>query len=329
VFRVAITDYLPAPATLEERELAGLATVECLCARLPQELEGRVEHFDGLIVFHEIRLPANIIRRLERCRVIVRGGVGFDNVDLAAARDRGIRVCNVPDYGVDEVADHALALMLAVNRGFVRVERQLRQTLEPWDKRAVEPVPRLAGKTFGVIGLGRIGAATALRARAFRMRVIACDPYLRPGLEKVFDVPLVDLDTLLRESDVVSLHTPLTEETRHLISAAALAQMKPTAILVNTARGAVVDVDALAEALEQGRLAGAGIDVLPGEPPESSLPLIRLWRQTRQPPVNLMITPHTAFYSEAAVEEIRVKAAREVGRVLRGLPPRNPVDRDV
>src|SRR4029453_7512423 len=130
--------------------------------------------------------------------------------------------------------------------------------------------PRLAGRTLGIIGLGRIGAATAMRAKALRMRVIAVDPYLRPGLEKVYDVPLVDLDTLLRESDVVSIHTPLTDETRGLIGAAALAKMRPDACLVNTARGAVVDVNALAEALEAGRLAGAGIDVLPCEPPDAS-----------------------------------------------------------
>jgi D-3-phosphoglycerate dehydrogenase/C-terminal binding protein len=325
VHQVFITDYLAPPATLEEHELAGLARVDCLLAHHPSDLVGRVEDADALIVFHEITLPADLIGRLRRCQVIVRGGVGFDNVDLAAAQARGIPVCNVPDYGVDEVADHALALMLAVNRGFARVERALRRTLQPWDKRAVEPVPRLAGQTLGIVGLGRIGAATALRAKALRMRVIACDPYLRPGLEKVFGVPLVDLDTLLRESDVVSLHTPLTNETRGLINAAALARMKPTAILVNTARGAIVDVDAVVEALQAGRLFGAGIDVLPVEPADPANPLVRLWQEDRQPPVNLVLTPHTAFYSEAAVTEIRVKAAQEVARVLRGEPPRNAV----
>lgn len=324
--RVAITDYQHPPATLEERELAGLASVDCLLAHRAEDLVGRVESYDALIVFHEISLPAAIINRLDRCRVIVRGGVGFDNVDLAAAAARGIPVCNVPDYGVDEVADHALALALALNRGFVRVERALRRTLQPWDKRAVEPVPRLAGQTFGVLGLGRIGAATALRARALRLRVIACDPYLRPGLEKVYGVPLVDFDTLLRESDILSLHTPLTDETRGLIGVNALARTKPGALLINTARGAIVDTDALAQALEAGHLGGAGIDVLPTEPATASQRLVRLWQEDRQPPLNLILTPHTAFYSEAAVEEIRIKSAREVARVLRGQPPRNPVN---
>jgi len=325
MYRVCITDALPAPATIEQRELQDLAQVECLLAASHKDLEGRVEDADALIVFHEISLPAETIQRLRRCRVIVRGGVGFDNVDLAAAAERGIPVCNVPDYGVDEVADHAMALALALNRGLVPVERSLRQKLQPWDKRAVEPISRLAGQTFGILGLGRIGAATAMRAKSFRMRVIACDPFLRPGLEKSLDVPLVDFDTLLRESDILSLHTPLTDQTRNIINAEAFARMKPTAILVNTSRGAVVDLDALASVLTQGNLFGAGIDVLPVEPATTDSALVRLWREERTQPINLIITPHTAFYSESGLEEIRVKSAQEIARALRGQPLRNRV----
>ncbi len=324
--QVYITDCLAPPALIEERELAGLARVECLLARSGNELIGRIENADAIILFHEISLSADLIARLERCKVIVRGGVGFDNVDLLAAGERGIPVCNVPDYGVDEVADHALALMLALNRGLVRVERSLRRTLKPWDKDAVQPVPRLAGRTIGIVGLGRIGAATALRARAHRMNVIACDPHLRPGLEKVYNVPIVDLETLLRESDVVSMHTPLTDETRGLINARTLARMKPGALLINTARGAVVDTDAVADALESGHLGGAGIDVLASEPATPSQRIVRLWQEDRQPPVNLILTPHTAYYSDAAIEEIRVKSAQEVARALRGETLRNPVN---
>jgi phosphoglycerate dehydrogenase-like enzyme len=149
------------------------------------------------------------------------------------------------------------------------------------------------------------------------MRVIACDPYLRPGLEKVLNVQMVDLDTLLAESDVVSLHTPLTEETRNLIDARALGKMKSTAILINTARGAVVDIEALATALRDGKLAGAGIDVLPSEPPKPEAPLIQLW-QANNPPLNLIITPHTAFFSNEGMVEMREKAAREIRRGLKG-----------
>lgn len=326
MFRVVITDYLAPPATIEQEQLAGFATVECLLARSHDALIGHIEQADALIVFHEVDIPAPIIDRLERCRVLVRCGVGFDSVDLAAAGAKGICVSNVPDYGVDEVADHAIALMLACQRGLFVADRRLRDAMEPWNYHAVEPVFRLAGATMGIIGLGRIGTATALRAKALKMRVLACDPYIAPGHEKSVGVEMVDLATLLAESDVVSLHVPLTDETRSMIDAAALGRMKPSAILVNTARGAVVDTDALADALRQKRLSGAGVDVLPTEPPDPASRLIKLWREPGDPPVNLAITPHCAFYSEAGMVEMRIKAAEEVARVLRGDPPRSCVN---
>ena len=188
MFKVVITDYVSPPVEPEETIFSGLAKVECLQARSVGELEGRVEDADAIIVFHEVSLPAGIIDQLEKCRVIVRGGVGYDAVDFRRAAERGIPVCNVPDYGVDEVADHAIGMMIACSRGFLRVERELKQSLEPWDCRAVEPVPRLAGATRGMVGRGRIGQAPAQRAKAMRMRVIAHDPYLRPGTEKVLGV---------------------------------------------------------------------------------------------------------------------------------------------
>ena len=316
--KVVITDYLAPPADLEQKELDGLARVECLQAHHNVELRGRLSDADAIILFHEVTMPAEIIAEAERCRVIVRCGVGFDSVDLKAAGARRIAVCNVPDYGVDEVADHAIALMLACLRGILRVERTVRSTLRPWDKRAVVSVPRLAGLTVGIIGLGRIGSATALRAKAFKMHVLAHDPYVRPGTDKVLGVQMVDLPALLAQSDVISLHTPLTDETRNLIDRQALSQMKPTAILINTARGAVVNTNSLAEALRTGKLAGAGLDVLPQEPPTADDPLIKLWQQQAEPFVNLVITPHTAFYSEAGMVEMRQKAAQEIGRALRG-----------
>ncbi|MBC8001809.1 MAG: C-terminal binding protein [Opitutaceae bacterium] len=324
--KVVITDYLAPPADIEQRELQGLAEVHCLQARRNEELPGKLGNADAVIVFHEITLEANVIAELDCCRVIVRCGVGFDAVDIKAAGARGIPVCNVPDYGVDEVADHAIGLMLACNRGIVRAERTLRHTLAPWDKRAAGSVPRLSEMTMGIVGLGRIGSATALRAKALKMRVIAYDPYLRPGMEKVLGVRMVDWPTLLVESDVVSLHTPLTDETRGFMNARALTQMKPTALLINTSRGAVVDVDALAEALRAGRLAGAGLDVLPGEPPDPDAPIIKLWQDQNGSFVNLVITPHTAFFSDAGMVEMRTKAAQEISRALRGEPLRNCVN---
>ena len=318
MFKVVITDYIAPPVEPEETIFAGLAKVECLLARTPEELKGRIEDADAIIIFHEVSLPAGIVDRLENCRVIVRGGVGYDAVDFRRAGERGIPVCNVPDYGVDEVADQAIGMLIACNRRFLRVERGLKESLEPWDCRAVEPVPRLAGATLGIVGLGRIGQATAQRAKAMRMRVIAHDPYLRPGIEKVFGVERVGFDELLETSDAVSLHVPLTDETRQMIDADALGRMKPSAILVNTARGAVVDTAALAAALREGKIAGAGVDVLPTEPARADEPLIQLWRDADESNVNLILTPHTAFYSVEGLLEMRTKAAQEIVRALRG-----------
>ena len=318
MFKVVITDYIGPEVEPEKKVIGDLASLECLRARSIAELEGRIEDADAIIIFHEVNLPGNLIDRLEKCRVIARGGVGYDAVDFRRAGERGIPVCNVPDYGVDEVADQAIGMMIACNRGFMKAERGLKAPLEPWDCRAVEPVKRLAGATLGIVGLGRIGQATAQRAKAMRMRVIAHDPYLRPGTEKVFGVEMVTLEELLSTSDVVSLHTPLTEETKALINADTLAQMKPDSILVNTSRGAVVDTAALAEALHAGKIGAAGIDVLPTEPATGDEPLIQLWREANETNVNLILTPHTAFYSGEAMMEIRTKSAAEVARALRG-----------
>jgi len=318
MFKVVITDYVSPPVEPEETIFSGLAKVECLQARSVGELEGRVEDADAIIIFHEVSLTARIIDRLEKCQVIVRGGVGYDAVDYRRAAERAIPVCNVPDYGVDEVADHAIGMMIACNRRFLRPERELKQLLEPWDCRAVEPVPRLAGATLGIIGLGRIGQATAQRAKAMRMRVIAHDPYMRPGIEKVLGVEMVDLRELLERSDAVSLHVPLTDETRQMIDADALGRMKSSAILVNTARGAVVDTAALAGSLREGKIAGAGVDVLPAEPARADEPLIQLWRDADKSNVNLILTPHTAFYSVEGLLEMRTKAAEEIVRALHG-----------
>lgn len=318
--RVVITDCLSPPADIEENILEGLATVACLEAKRDADLDGRLLEADAVIVYHEVALSESVLDEMTRCRLIVRGGAGYDNVDIRAAGARGMAVSNVPDYGVDEVADHAIALMLGGLRGLIKAERSLRSAspVAAWDRHAVAPVPRLAELTLGIIGCGRIGAATALRARALKMRVLACDPYLCPGMEKVFSVERVSFEEILTRSDVISVHTPLTDETHHLIDAAALGRMKTGAFLVNTARGAVVDTAALAAALEGRQLAGAGIDVLPDEPPSADDPLVKLWRAERDPPINLIVTPHTAYYSEAGLAEIRRKSSEEIARFFRG-----------
>ncbi len=318
MFKVVVTDYIGPEVEVEQSIIGELAGIETLLARSVAELEGKVEDADAIIIFHEVSLPEEVINRLKNCRVIVRGGVGYDAVDYRCAGRLGIPVCNVPDYGVDEVADQAIGMMIALNRGFLKVERGLKDSLEPWDCRAVQPVKRLSGATLGIVGLGRIGQATAQRARAMQMKIIAYDPYLRPGTEKVFGVEMVSFDELLLRSDVVSLHAPLTEETDGLIDNDALSKMKPNTILVNTSRGSVVETAALVQALRSGNISGAGIDVLPIEPPREDEPLIELWRESNETNVNLILTPHTAFYSAEAMLEIRTKTAMEVARALRG-----------
>jgi C-terminal binding protein len=326
-FKVPITDYIAPPAVFEEKVLSDIAEVICLQQIGEAALEGKIEDADALLVFHTVKISGASIRRLKKCRGIVRCGVGVDNVDLTAAGEKGIYVCNVPDYGVDEVADHAMALMLACARGLRFTEHRLRKNMAPWSIRVLQSLQRLAGATFGVIGLGRIGTAAAMRAKAFRMRVVACDPYIPDGMDKALDVTLMPLDELMAVSDVVSVHTPLTEETLRIVGAPQLAKMKPHAILINTARGKCVDVQALTESLRAGKIGGAGLDVLPDEPPEVNEPIVKLWQQD-EPLINLLITPHSAFYSEHSLEEMRVKAAGEVRRILLGERPHNVVNRE-
>ena len=326
-FKVPITDYVSPPAIYEEKILASIAEVPCFEQVEESGLAGKIEDADALIVFHTIHISTNSIRRLQKCRAIVRCGVGYDNVDLAAAGAKGICVCNVPDYGTEEVADHAMALMLACARGLSLTEKRLRKILAPWNFLAAFPLERLAGATLGIIGLGRIGTATALRAKGFRMKIVASDPYLPDGYDKALGVTLLPLDELMAVSDIVSVHTPLTPETTKIVGASELAIMKPHGILINTARGKCVDVQAVAESLREGKIGGAGLDVLPDEPPAKDDPIVKLWQQD-DPPVNLIITPHNAFYTEQSREEMRTKAAQEVRRVLTGEKPRNVVNRD-
>jgi D-3-phosphoglycerate dehydrogenase/C-terminal binding protein len=246
-----------------------------------------------------------------RCRIAVRAGVGYDNMDLAGWAARGVPVCNVPDYGTTEVADAAIALMLSLARGTTLYDAVLhREGAKGWNFAVAPLIRRLRGAVFGVVGLGRIGLAAANRAAAFGMRVVFYDPYVVPGLELAVGFGRVHkLADLLSVSDVISLHTPATEETTNLINAERLQAMKPGAILVNTARGAIVDLDALYAALKSGQIGGAALDVLAEEPLDVAHPLIAAWR-AREPWIEgrLALSPHAAFYSPASVIDLRLKA---------------------
>ncbi|MDF1851541.1 MAG: C-terminal binding protein [Verrucomicrobiales bacterium] len=326
--KVVITDLIVEPLDYERRILDGHAEVIALDARSEDELIGQIEDADAVMVYHYFRFTRASIERLERCRVIVRPGVGYDGIDCAFARERGIPVCNVPDYGTEEVADSALAMALSLTRGSHFLNSRLRRGIGEWNVDEALPLPRLRGQVYGIVGCGRIGTATALRAKAFGFDVVFYDPYLADGVDKALGLRRVDtLEELLRESFVVSIHCPLTEETRGMVGASEIAEMETGAYLVNNARGGVVDTDAVVEALSCGQLAGAGIDVLEQEPPDESSLVLQAWRDPDHPAHDrLILNPHTAFYCDEGCEEFRTKGAAEVLRALRGEPLRNIVN---
>jgi len=281
------------------------------------ELSDYLSQADAMMCFHAISvLGESSFARAPRCRCVVRAGVGYNNVDVEAATRHGVIVCNVPDYGTEEVADHAIMFLLALVRRLVISHQSIRGGT--WDYRTALGAPRLRGKTFGVIGCGRIGTAAAFRAKALGLDVVFYDPYLRQGMDKALGIRRVfRLEDLLEQSHFVSLHCYLDQTTRHLMNAQTIASMRPGAILINTARGPLIDESALLAALDSGHLAGAGLDVVECEPLDNE--------RLRQHP-SVLLTPHTAFYSVEGYAELRTKTAEEVRRVLLGEPPRNPVN---
>jgi D-3-phosphoglycerate dehydrogenase len=261
------------------------------------------------------KITAEMIRQMTRCRIISRFGIGVDNVDIPAATERGIVVTKVPDYCIDEVSDHAMALLLSTVRKIPLANSLVQQGR--WEMPAVVPIHRLRGTVLGLVGFGRIPQLVAPKAQAFGMRVVSFDPYIPKDVFERARVESVDFPQLLKISDYISIHAPLLPETQGLFNADAFRQMKPHAYLINTARGPIVDEAALARALDAGQLAGAALDVMTKEPPTGSSLLGR---------PNVIITPHTSFYSEESLNDLETKAAEEVVRVLKGQAPKNPVN---
>ena len=310
-FRLLTPDAQYSDDGLIERQTAGENIIWSIHRiRRPEDLPaGALAECDAMVVWHELAVDRAVIDQMHRCRIIVRAGVGFDHIDLQAAGEAGIPVCNTPDYGTSEVADHAIGLMLALSRGIVSYHQELAaDPVAGFDHNRAPLVRRMRGLTFGIVGLGRIGTATAIRAKSFGMRVVAYDPYVSRGTEIALGVERVDnLVALLQQSDVVSLHCPLTEETRGMINADMLRLMKRETILINTARGAVVDVPALLQALNRGIIAGAGIDVLAAEPPCPEDEIVRVYRDRTNPLVGnrLILTPHAAWFSPESAADAR------------------------
>jgi C-terminal binding protein len=326
--RVIITDFLNDDLAPERGIFGDLAEVLALNAVSEEALAGRIEDADAILLYHNLALTRKSIDRLRQCRIIVRCGVGYDNVDRGAARARGITVCNVPDYGTEDVADSAIGMMLALTRGIHGLNSRLRRGEGEWSYQETAPLYRLRGRTFGIIGIGRIGTAAALRAKALGMEVAFYDPYAPQGRDKSLGIRNAGtLDQLLQQSYVVSPHCPLTPETEHLLDDRTLALMPRGSYLVNTSRGGVVDVQAVLQALVSGHLAGAGIDVLETEPPSPDDPLLRAWRDPSHPAHDrLILNPHSAFYCEEGLLDMRVKGAQNVRRVLEGKEPFNVVN---
>ncbi len=264
------------------------------------------------------KMPAQMITQLTRCRIIARFGIGVDNVDIPAATSHGIVVTRVPDYCLDEVSDHAMALLLALVRKIP--PSNARTHSGRWEMKAVTPIHRLRGTVLGLVAFGQIPQLVAPKAQSFGIRVVAYDPYVSDDVLARAGVDRVDFDELVRISDYISIHTPLIPATHHLFGADVFPRMKPGAYLINTARGPIVDEAALARALDQKQLAGAALDVMEQEPPSNS-PLFGR--------DNVILTPHTSFYSEESLVDLQTKAAEEVLRALTGKPVRNPVNPEV
>jgi len=271
---------------------------------------------DGVLTTYA-KLPADMIAQMPKCRVIGRFGIGVDNVDIAAATQAGIVVTRVPDYCLDEVSDHAMALLLSLVRKIPSANA--RSHAGRWEMPAVVPIHRLRRTVLGLVAFGQIPQLMAPKAQAFGIRVIAYDPFVPKEVAERAHVQLVDFDELIQTSDYISIHTPLLPATRHLFNADVFRRMKPSAYIINTARGPIIDEAALADALDQKLIAGAGLDVMEQEPPGAS-PLFGR--------DNVIVTPHTSFYSEESLVDLQTKAAEEVVRVLSGQAPRNPVNPD-
>lgn len=280
----------------------------------PKKILDVAANADGVLVTYG-KVTAEVIDGLNQCKVIGRFGIGIDNIDIPAAAAKGITVTYAPIYCLDEVSDHAMALLLSVARKIPFANRLVSEGR--WEMPAVAPIGRIRGKTLGLIGLGNIPQQIVPKARAFGMKIVASDPYCPDEVFQKLNVRKLAFDDLLNQSDYISIHTPLTPETENIFNKNAFKKMKKTAFLINTARGPLVNTSDLATALDKGELAGAGLDVLPTEPPNTNDPIVGR--------DDVVLTPHTGFYSEDALLDLQTTVASDVAAVLAGEEPKFPV----
>lgn len=309
--KIVITDYEYESIAAERGiiEAAGHTLCDYQC-RQPEKLIPLVRDADAVITQYA-DMNAEVISAMEKCRVIVRYGIGFNNVDVDAAAQKGIYVCNVPDYGVEEVSDHAVMLILALAKKLPVYMQAVKKG--DWGYTSVVPLQRFCTSTVGLIGFGRIPQLVARKLSGWGVRMLAYDPWGSLEAAQKLNVTLTDLDTIYAQADYISVHCPLTKETQGMIDMAAMQRMKPTTCLINTARGGVICEKDLLLALEQGIIAGAGLDVFEQEPLAPEHELLRLDQ--------VLVTPHSAWYSETAIASLKEKVAEEAVRVLNGEQP--------
>lgn len=310
-FKVATLSRYNQTFELEKEILANAeAELTAFKAAADEELIPLLREVDALLVGRN-KISAKMIDGLKACKIIVRCGIGVDNIDVAAAARRNILVSNVPDYCVDEVSDHTVALLLCTARKLLHSDKSVHAG--KWGVTELSPLRRLRGQTLGIFGFGRIGRLVGEKVYPFGMRILVSDPYLTREALDPSKFSLVDFSTLLQESDYITIHSPLTPETSKKFGEPEFRKMKPSAVLINAARGEIVDEEALCRALSEKWIAGAALDALVKEPPDPQSPLVKM--------DNVLITPHSAWYTEESFIELHRKAAEEVARVLRGEPP--------
>lgn len=313
--KVVITDYVWESVDVEKKILSGLANVVPLQTKTPEDFLSQASDCDALLNTYAGPITGDVIAKMPKCKIIARYGIGVDTIDLDAATEAGVIVTNNPTYCIEEVAEDAMALMLACARKIVFFDRQVRE--QHWEVTPGKPIFRMAGSTLGLVGFGNISRMVAERATAFGMRVLFFDPYVKDGQ---FDKlgKKVEFDELLRESDFVSLHPPLSPQTRGIMNDVAFAQMKSTAYLINCSRGPVINTDSLVMALDKKMIAGCALDTTDPEP----LPKVHPLRDRD----NVIINPHAAWYSEQSMAGLQAGAPNEVRRVLSGQWPTHVVN---
>ncbi len=303
-FKVVFADYDYPSIDIELKQLEQLDAeiTEGQC-KTEEELIRLAKDADGIICQYA-PFSAKVINALQKCQVISRYGVGVDNIDVKAATEKGIMVAYVPDYCIEEVSNHAIAMIMNFARQISLFDRSTGK--KEWDVMIAKPIFRLSEQTIGILGLGRIGSTVAKKLKNFNVKILAYDPYVKKVIE---GVRIVEFPELIEKSDYITIHTPLNEETKHIFNQKIFKQMKKSAYLINTARGGIIDQKALFEALNNKEIKGAALDVLENEPPDwSEIPQLE----------NLILTPHAAFYSESSFEELKKRTAQAVADVLQG-----------